>query len=76
MSMLVPDNIRPEDTIYFNGAKVLQVILEEKRLAIADLYVMLKKKSDISFATMLLCLDWLYLMDCVEVNEGEVVLCS
>lgn len=74
--MLVPDNIRPEDTIYFNGAKVLQVILEEKRLAIADLYVMLKKKSDISFATMLLCLDWLYLMDCVEVNEGEVVLCS
>lgn len=74
--MLVPDNIRPEDTIYFNGAKVLQVILEEKRLTIADLYVMLKKKSDISFATMLLCLDWLYLMDCVEVNEGEVVLCS
>ena len=76
MSMLIPDNICPEDTIYFNGAKVLQVILEEKRLAIADLYVILKKKSDISFATMLLCLDWLYLMDCIEVNNGEVVLCS
>ena len=74
--MLVPDNIRPEDTIYFNGAKVLQVILKEKKLAIADLYVILKKKSDISFATMLLCLDWLYLMDCIEVNNGEVVLCS
>ncbi len=74
--MLIPDNIRPEDTIYFNGAKVLQVILEEKKLAIADLYVILKKKSDISFATMLLCLDWLYLMDCVEVKNGVVVLCS
>ena len=74
--MLVPDNIRPEDTIYFNGAKVLQVMLEEKRLAIAELYVILKKTSVISFATMLLCLDWLYLMDCVEVNNGEVVLCS
>lgn len=74
--MLVPDNIRPEDTIYFNGAKVLRVILDAKRLAIADLYVILKKKSDISFATMLLCLDWLYLMDCIEVNNGEVVLCS
>lgn len=74
--MLVPDNIRPEDTIYFNGAKVLQVMLEEKRLAIAELYVILKKTSEISFATMLLCLDWLYLMDCVEVNNGEVVLCS
>lgn len=74
--MLVPDNVRPEDTIYFNGAKVLQVILEKKRLAIADLYVILKKNSGISFATMLLCLDWLYLMDCIEVNNGEVVLCS
>ena len=74
--MLVPDNIRPEDTIYLNGAKVLQVILKEKKLAIADLYVILKKKSDISFASMLLCLDWLYLMDCIEVNNGEVVLCS
>lgn len=76
MSMLVPDNIRPEDTIYFNGAKVLQVILKEKKLALADLYVILKERSDISFATMLLCLDWLYLMDCVEVINGEVVLCS
>lgn len=74
--MLVPDNTRPEDTIYFNGAKVLQVILDEKRLAITDLYVILKKKSDISFATMLLCLDWLYLIDLIEVNNGEVVLCS
>lgn len=74
--MLVPDNTRPEDTIYFNGAKVLQVILDEKRLAITDLYVILKKKSDISFATMLLSLDWLYLIDCIEVNNGEVVLCS
>lgn len=74
--MLVPDNTRPEDTIYFNGAKVLQVIQNEKRLAITDLYVILKKKSDISFATMLLCLDWLYLIDCIEVNSGEVVLCS
>lgn len=74
--MLVPDNTKPEDTIYFNGAKVLQVILDEKRLAITDLYVILKRKSDISFATMLLCLDWLYLIDCIEVNNGEVVLCS
>ena len=74
--MLVPDNTRPEDTIYFNGAKVLQVIQNEKRLAITDLYVILKKKSDISFATMLLCLDWLYLIDCIEVNNGEVILCS
>lgn len=74
--MLVPDNTRPEDTIYFNGAKVLQVIQNEKRLAITDLYVILKKKSDISFTTMLLCLDWLYLIDCIEVNDGEVVLCS
>ena len=74
--MLIPDNIRPEDSIYFNGAKVLEVILSEKRITIAELYICLKNKMDISFATLLLCLDWLYLIECVEVKNGEVTLCS
>jgi len=75
-SMLIPDKIRPEDSIYYNGAMVLKEIQAVKRLPIGDLYVRLRKTLDISFATLLLCLDWLYLIDCVEVKNGEVVLCS
>lgn len=74
--MLIPDNIRPEDSIYYNGAKVLEIILSERRITIAELYVRLREKLNISFATMLLSLDWLYIIECVEVKNGEVVLCS
>lgn len=74
--MLIPDNIRPEDSIYYNGAKVLEIILSERRITIAELYVRLREKLNISFATMLLSLDWLYMIECVEVKNGEVVLCS
>lgn len=74
--MLIPDNIRPEDSIYYNGAKVLEVILSAERITIAELYISLKSKMDISFATLILCLDWLYLIECVEVKNGEVTLCS
>ena len=76
MIMLIPDNIRPEDSIYYNGAKVLEIILLERRITIAELYVRLREKLNISFATMLLSLDWLYMIDCVVVKNGEVVLCS
>ena len=45
--MLIPDNIRPEDSIYYNGAKVLEIILLERRITIAELYVRLREKLNI-----------------------------
>ena len=74
--MLIPDNIRPENSLYYNGGKVLEVMLSEKRLSISDLYVRMREKMNISIATLLLSLDWLYLLGGLEVNDGEVVLCS
>lgn len=73
--MLIPDNIRPENSVYYNGAKVLEVMLSEKRLGIGDLYLRMREKMDISMATLTLSLDWLYLLGCLEVKDGEVVLC-
>lgn len=74
--MLIPDNIRPEDSIYYNGAKVLEVMMDAKKLSLGDLYVRLRRTMNISIATMLLSLDWLYLIDCIVVNNGVVELCS
>jgi hypothetical protein len=73
--MLIPDNIRPENSVYYNGGKVLEVMLSEKRLGIGDLYLRMREKMDISMATLTLSLDWLYLLGCLEVKDGEVVLC-
>ncbi len=73
--MLLPDDIRPENSIYYNGAIVLEALQTEKKLSVMDLYCRLREKNKMSFAIMQLSIDWLYLIDCVTVKNGEVELC-
>lgn len=74
--MLLPDNIKPELCIYYNGSLIINELRKYNEQSILDLFDRLKKKVDMSFSTYLLCLDWLYLIDMVEVNEeGRCVLC-
>lgn len=75
--MLLPDNIHPENTIYYNGAFVLQSLQEKHVQSLIELYQNVKLKRDMSFSVLILCLDWLYLIDLAIINErGEVKLCS
>lgn len=75
--MLLPDNIHPNNSIYYNGALVLDVMQQYKRLSIVDLFLKLQEKEAITFPVLVLCLDWLYLINTVVVdNKGEVRLCS
>ena len=74
--MLLPDNMRPENCIYYNGAIVLNVLQTEKKISVVDLYCRLREQYRMSFAILQLCIDWLYLIDCVIVKNGEVELCS
>jgi len=74
--MLLPDNIIPENCIYYNGAIVLEIMQQNKRMKMSELFVEVKKRKNLSFAMMLLCLDWLFLIDSVIVNNEEVILCS
>ena len=37
--MLIPDNIHPEQTIYFNGSFVLKTIQKYKMIDMLDLYM-------------------------------------
>jgi hypothetical protein len=75
--MLLPDNIHPEQCIYYNGALVLQIIQQCKSMDFLDLYVKVRDKRDISMPVFVLCLDWLYLLNLVVVNDGgKVSLCS
>ena len=74
--MLLPDNIHPENTIYFNGALVLQSLQEKNVQNLFELYKNVKQKREMSFSILILCLDWLYLIDIAEINNmGEVKLC-
>lgn len=75
--MLIPDNIHPERTIYFNGAFVLAALQEGRRMDIFDLYMRTITVRSMSMAVFILCLDWLFLIDLVKVSEhGTVELCS
>lgn len=73
--MLLPANIRPEDSIYYNGAIVLDILRKKKKISVIDLYCHLREQYKMSFAIFLLSIDWLYLIDCVVVKNGKVELC-
>lgn len=74
--MLLPDNIHPELSIYYNGALVLHELQKNNGQSILQLFTNLKAKNDMSFSVFILCLDWLYLIRAAEVNErGNVEIC-
>lgn len=77
MSMLVPDNIHPEQTIYFNGAFVLKTIQMHRVMDMLDLYIQTTVERKMSMPVFVLCLDWLFLVNLITLNDhGKVVLCS
>jgi hypothetical protein len=74
--MLLPDNIHPENSIYYNGAVVLQVLQTNDKLEMLELYNRAKEVQHMSFPVFVLCLDWLYLIDAAELKREKVELCS
>lgn len=75
--MLLPDNIHPELSVYYNGALVLEELQVNSVLSIMDLYQKTKNKKAMAFSIFVLCLDWLYLIEAAKLNEkGEVELCT
>lgn len=74
--MLLPHNIHPDNSVYYNGAIVLQVLQRNGTMDLFDLYEQVKGERAMSFPLFVLCLDWLYLIDSAILNSGEVELCS
>ncbi len=75
--MLVPDNIHPEQTIYFNGAFVLKAIQKNRVMDLLDLYIETIAGREMSMPVFVLCLDWLFLLNLVTLSDhGKVELCS
>lgn len=74
--MLLPDNIHPENSIYYNGAFLIQVLKNKNNLDILELYQEVKELKNMSFPVFILCIDWLYLANIAELNDGGIGLCS
>lgn len=75
--MLLPDNIHPNNSIYYNGAFVLEMLSKGYKYKILDLYQAVKNRKAMSFSIFILCIDWLYLLEVANLNsKGEIELCS
>ncbi len=74
--MLLPNNIHPKDSLYFNGAVVLSQLLKLKKVNLFELYGMVNEQRNMTMPVFVLTLDWLYLADAAKVDEdSNVVLC-
>jgi len=75
--MLIPDNIHPQHSIYYNGSFVLQALQRNKLQNLLDLYMNVKQKRSMTFPVFILCLDWLFLLNLVVItNDSKIKLCS
>lgn len=45
-TMLLPDNIHPENSVYYNGAVVLELIQQYKCIELTELYILVKQKKN------------------------------
>lgn len=75
--MLLPENIHPQNSLYFNGAYILKALKKENDLSMIELYFRVKGFHQISMPVFVLTLDWLYLVGLVSFNSvGNITLCS
>ena len=56
-NMLLPDNVHPENSIYYNASLALNVLQEYGSLDMLDLSQKISKMKKMSFPVFILCLD-------------------
>lgn len=71
--MLLPDNIHPELSIYYNASIILSELEKQNEQKFLELYLKVKMSNNMSFSIFVLCLDWLYLIQLAEISEEEVI---
>lgn len=74
--MLIPDNIHPDQTIYYNASFVLKILQENFSLDFLELYMKTKSERHMSMPVFVLCLDWLFLLNLIKLNDNKVEICS
>lgn len=71
--MLLPDNIHPELSVYYNGYIILKELRDLKEIKLIDLFHIINNKKKMSFSLFMLSLNWLYLIDILELDGMGVI---
>lgn len=66
----------PKYSLYFIGAKVLAILKEQSNVTIEDIYQQLQVvyNGDLSISYLYLTLDWLYIIEKINIVDGVVIL--
>lgn len=72
--MIITKNEKPSRSLYYLGAVVLSLMADE-RLGVVDSYELFDKMNQrltlkMSFSHYLYVLDWLYLLDAIDLTHG------
>jgi len=68
--MLLPENIHPANSLYFNGAYVLEALRKVGETNLMNLYIESRKLRDMQMPIFVLALDWLFLAGLVSFNDS------
>ena len=74
--MLLPKDVHPENSLYFNGAYIIKVLSNGRSMSFMDLYLATRELREMPIAIFVLALDWLYLAAIVRDNSGVIEICS
>lgn len=78
--MIISNSIKPQYTIYYLGAKLIQCIQCQPSKVLDSIFLFEKLQqlipSKISFVQYMYTLNWLFLLDLLELNDkGDIVIC-
>jgi hypothetical protein len=73
--MILPQDIAPEKSMYVMGSRILQILNKEPHKVVDpklvyDKYTLLHSDTKITYNYFLYALDWLYLLNAVELTEN------
>ena len=63
--MLLPEDVHPENSLYYSGAIVLESLKALGEAPLMDLFLETQTRRAIPMPLFVLSLDWLYLAGCV-----------
>ena len=71
--MIILNERNPSNSLYYLGGKILlQMFKFQDGVSALDLYDEIKSDLQISFYTMALTLDWLFMINAVEISNGRL----
>jgi len=71
--MLLPNNVLPKDSLYYNGGLILEELLKKKSMDFFELYSIVNKNHGITMSVFIFSLDWLYLCNAAKIDGNDKV---